>query len=265
MSFYENDNESYLNQCLESLYYQTLPANQIVLIQDGQVGSKLSEIVEKWAKYLPIEVFKNDENLGLGKSLNLGVNLCKYEIIARMDADDICYPNRFEKQYNYLKENIHISAVSSWVAEFESDVSNIIIFKKLPSDPEVLYNYSKSRSPLNHPAVMFRKSAVLAAGNYDPYKNQQDYQLWVRMLLKGYKISNLPEPLLYMRIGNDLYQRRGGISYLRIEYAVQKDFYKLGFISFPRLFINLFIRGIIRVFPNNLRKLFYKKVLRKNE
>lgn len=262
MSFYNNDNPVFLDEAFQSLLNQTSPASEIVLIQDGPVADSLSQVVAKWTGLLPIRNLVNSENLGLGKSLALGIQECRYDIVARMDADDICHPTRFEKQVNYLQEHPNIDVVGSWIAEFEEDVDNVVSFRILPASHEQLLSFSKKRCPLNHPTVVYRKKSILAVGNYDQFKNQQDYHLWVRLLNAGYKIANIPEALLYMRISSSLFRRRGGWKYFMIEWEVQRDFLRMGFINLYEFIRNVTMRGIVRLVPNGLREKIYKIGLR---
>ncbi|MGY6546372.1 glycosyltransferase [Arthrospiribacter ruber] len=262
MSFYKKDNPKYFEDALESLHKQTLKASEIVLIQDGEISGELESIVIKWEKVLPIRRIINEENLGLGYSLKLGLEACSEKIVARMDADDIAHPKRFEMQLNYLKNNPQISVVGSWIAEFSAELDNINTYRTLPSEPEVLYKFAKKRCPLNHPTVMYRKEDVLFVGSYDNFRFQQDYHLWGRLLNSGFKIANIPTVLLFMRANNELFGRRGGLEYFKNEVAVQKDFLKIGFISEVEYLRNYFIRGTVRVMPIILRKYFYQHVLR---
>lgn len=262
MSFYHKDNPIFLNEAFESLKNQTLPASEIILIQDGKITSELEEVVTFWGQELPIKRIINTENLGLGYSLKLGLKSCSEALVARMDADDISHPKRFELQFQYLQSNPQISVVGSWIAEFSAEVDNINTYRTLPSDPEDLFKFAKKRCPLNHPTVMYRKDDILFVGSYDNFRFQQDYHLWGRLLNSGFKIANIPTVLLFMRADNELFGRRGGVEYFKNEVEVQKDFLRIGFISQIEFFRNYFIRGSVRVLPNFLRKYFYQFILR---
>ena len=262
MSFYKKDSPSNLDQAFESLRGQTLSAEEIVLIQDGQVGKELGAIVEKWVQILPIRLYINKENIGLGLSLKRGLELCSYEIVARMDSDDICHPHRFEHQVKFLVAQPNISVVGSWIAEFSESIEEISNYRKLPSDSDKLFSFAKKRCPLNHPTVMYRKSDINKVGSYFNFRFQQDYHLWGRLLNSGYKLANIPEPLVYMRVDEHLFNRRGGLSYFQIEIQVQRTFLEIGFINRLEFIRNYLVRGIIRLIPNALRKFFYETFLR---
>lgn len=262
MTYYNNDSPIYLDQALKSLHDQEVVANEILLIQDGPVSDELKEVVNRWSEVLPIVTLRNEKNVGLGRSLNYGLEMCQEEIIARMDADDICHKDRFKKQIEFLSSNKDVSVVGCSIAEFENDTANVKSYRTLPDKPTDLYYFSKKRCPLNHPSVMFRRKDVLTVGGYGHYRNQQDYHLWVRMLNEGYKIANIKEPLLYMRVSNDLFTRRGGLNYFKMEYAIQKEFYEIGFLSMREFIRNISIRFVSRILPNKVRKVFYTRLLR---
>ncbi len=259
---YIKDDSLFLDAALNSIFQQTLPPGEVVLVQDGPITAELHKVVMKWKAKLPINHIVYPDNLGLGKALSMGLLKCKGELVARMDADDICHPCRFEKQVKYLEAHPDIDVVGSWIAEFEGEVDNVVSYRELPASHEQLLPFSKKRCPLNHPTVVYRKKSILAVGNYDQFKNQQDYHLWVRLLNAGYKIANIPEALLFMRISSSLFRRRGGWRYFMIEWEVQREFLRMGFINFYEFTRNVTVRGIVRLVPNGLREKIYKIGLR---
>lgn len=262
MSFYAKDSPIHLDEAFKSLEGQSLQATEIVVVQDGDVSTELNEVLGKWENKLPIKRLVNQKNMGLGLSLRKGLQACSYELVARMDADDICHPKRFEVQFEFLKLHPEISAVGSWVAEFSDSIDQLDTFRKLPLSHEELLLYAKKRCPLNHPSVMYRKTDVLAVGNYEDFRFQQDYHLWGRLLNAGFKIANVKEVLLFMRVNKELFGRRGGVGYFNVEVKVQREFLKIGFISWLEFTRNYIIRGIIRIIPNMARKTFYQRALR---
>ena len=200
--------------------------------------------------------------MGLGAALNEGLKHCSFELIARMDTDDICLPNRFEKQVNVFRDNPALDVVGAWIDEFESEISNIKSTRKLPEMHSAICLYGKSRNPINHPVVMFKKSAVMAAGNYQPFHLFEDYYLWVRMLVNGSKFYNIQESLLYFRLSPNMFKRRGGYKYALSEVKFEKAIYHLGYISFVKMVYNILNRSVVRIMPNKLREWVYKKVVR---
>lgn len=180
-----------------------------------------------------------------------------------MDTDDICLPNRFEKQMDFIQNNPEISVVGGQIIEFEEKIDDSQTIKQVPISHEQIVQYAKSRNPINHMTVAFRKSAVVAVGNYRHAPLYEDYDLWVRLLIDGQKFANLPDVLVYARAGNAMYERRGGWDYAKNEWAMQKSFYQLGFLTRVQMLKNLIIRLPVRLLPNTVRACIYQVLLRK--
>lgn len=263
LSLYVKEHSTYLKQSLDSIFSQSLLPTEIILVKDGLLTKELDEVVEEFcSKSSIIRVVSLSKNQGLGKALNEGLKHCSYDLVARMDTDDIAKPDRFEKQLKIFQDNPNLDIVSSWIDEFESDVNHIISTRKLPETHEEIFRYAQKRNPINHPVVMFKKSAVLAAGGYQHFPLFEDYFLWVRMLLNGSKFYNIQESLLYFRSSTDMFKRRGGFKYACTEARFQWKIYQLGFISFPKTCLNVLVRFGTRIIPNHLRSWIYKKMLR---
>ena len=237
LSLYYKEQPSFLIQSLDSILSQTLLPNEIVLVKDGPLTPKLDSIVSEYEKrYNIIKVIPLEKNLGLGKALNEGLKYCSHDLVARMDTDDIAYPNRFEKQVKFMTDHPEIDACSSWIDEFIGSKDNIISTKKLPETSEEIKKYAKHRCPLNHPALIYRKRAVMAVNGYSGFP--EDYNLWGRMLMNGSKFYNLQESLLYFRYSPEMIKRRGGWKYAKDELKSQIQFYKMGFIGLNTLIYN---------------------------
>ncbi len=263
MSVYQYDDAKFFKQALRSIEANSVKPTDFVLVCDGALTPELDEIIEDYTNRLLINVVRLPHNVGLGRALQTGINHCQYEWVARFDADDICVSDRFEKQTAYIKEHPDVDVVGGQIIEFANDPNEESARKKIvPTGHHQIHNYAKSRNPINHVTVMFNKLAVLEAGNYQHAPLYEDYDLWVRMLMKGFKFANIDEVLVYVRAGDDMYCRRGGISYAKQEISIQTEFYKLGFISAFQLLRNLMIRVPVRVIPSNLRGLIYTNFLR---
>lgn len=206
-----------------------------------------------------LHAIKLEKNVGLGDALSIGLDECKYELIARMDTDDISMPDRFEKQLQvFLDDSIDIC--SSWVGEFENDEKNIISYRKIPQNHNDITKFAKTRSPINHPSVMYKKSIVLKAGGYKKMMWFEDYYLWARMIVNGAKFYNIQEPLVSMRAGYEMLQRRRGVRYMLSELALQREFLNIKFINYFEFFKNCLLRITVRVMPKMLMQKIYKKI-----
>lgn len=256
ISVYSKEKDTYLNQSLQSIREQTLRPSEVVLVEDGPLGDDLHKVINQFSD-LRLKIIKLKTNQGLGIALREGVLNCSYDIVARMDTDDIAEPRRFEKQIEFLEKNPQIDVLGSWILESDDDFENVCSMRILPVIPEDILKFAKVRNPLNHMTVVFRKSSVLAAGNYQPFPMFEDYYLWVRMLGNGCLIANLPEYLVKARIGPKTLLRRRGLSYALTEIKLQSEFFKLGFINFFTFAKNVCVKFPMRVMPLPLFKCVY--------
>ena len=177
MSVYKKENAEYFKQAMDSVINQTLAPEQIVLVRDGEVPELLQQTIDEYLEKFP-ELFTYvplEQNGGLGNALNFGLNYCRNELVARMDTDDICVPDRFEKQVAFFKENPEIDIVGGNIAEFSESIEKIIDYRVVPKTQDEISKRIKTRSPLNHVTVMFKKTAVLNAGNYQPFHFVEDW------------------------------------------------------------------------------------------
>jgi glycosyltransferase involved in cell wall biosynthesis len=263
LSLYYKENPAYFRESLHSIFNQTVSPTEVILVKDGPLTSELDNIIEEYkVKYCNLKIIALPENIGLGPALNEGLKHCSHELVARMDTDDINKYNRFEKQIELFEQNPNIDIVSSWIDEFHDSINDIISVRKLPETHEQLKKYAKSRCPINHPVVMYKKSKVLEVGGYELIGFLDDYVLWMKMLQKGAIFYNIQESLLFFRSNKDMYKRRGGIKYAIDECKLEWMFYKRRMISLPIMLKNITIRFWIRIMPSDLRKLFYIVFLR---
>lgn len=257
ISIYHKEKPDWLREALDSVFNQTIQPSEIVLVEDGPLTPELYNVIEEYSSRFPIfKIVKNDTNLGLGLALQKGVEACSYEIIARMDTDDVLPADRFEKQLAKINEGYDV--VSCWSTLFIDNKENVVALKTRPEHHEDIVKLAHKRSPICHAAAFMRKSAVLKAGNYLHRQYYEDYNLWVRMILSDAKFYNVQESLYYVRTTNDQLNRRAGFGYLKNELNFLKEFYALGFYSKKDLFWNSLIRICARLMPNGLRNMAFK-------
>lgn len=267
MSVYYKDNPIYFRQSLTSVMNQTVRPNEIVLIKDGPLTSELDYVINEFQN-LYSSIFKIvtlDKNKGLGKALSIGILKCTNELIARMDSDDICLFNRFEIQLNFLNKNLNVDLVGSNVEEFNNIPGDLKRFRIMPESGDKLKKYSKFRNPLNHPSVMFRKSKVIQAGNYDDdILYFEDYSLFIRMLKNGSKFYNIQSSLLNFRVGTgiDTIKRRSGLNYLNEEWKFSLLSLKIGHINFIEWLFYIITKLPFRLLPSRVVLFVYNKFLR---
>lgn len=266
MSVYKNDKPEYVDIAIQSIFIkQTIKPNEIVLVVDGPISEELESLIDSYAlDYSEIfTIIKLEKNQGLGNALRVAVEKAKYDWIARMDSDDIAISDRFEKQIAFLQENQDIDILGGQITEFIDVESNVVGVRNVPLLSKDINDYIKARCPLNHMTVMLRKDKVLAVGNYIEWHYNEDYYLWIRMFLAGCQFANLPETLVNVRVGKEMYQRRGGWKYFLSEAKLQKYMFDNKLIGLIRFMYNVLGRFVIQVLmPNKLRGFIFQKLFR---
>ncbi|MEO5711519.1 MAG: glycosyltransferase [Nocardioidaceae bacterium] len=244
-----------------SVQEQTRRPDQVVLVQDGPVPDELTGTIARLVADSPVPVdhVVIEENQGLGPALDRGLAACDHEIVARMDADDVSLPTRFEMQVPVVEAGADI--VGSGLLEFGASVDEIVGRRTPPTDPDEIRRVIRFRDPFNHPTVVYRRSAVQAAGGYTDMALMEDYLLFARMVDSGARPANLAEPLVCYRVGAGAYARRGGRELLRSELAVQRRFRQLGITTRGQYIRNVAVRGGYRLVPEFLRKLAYRALI----
>lgn len=197
ISVYSKEKPEYLKLALDSIYNQTLPPDEVVLVEDGPIGDNLKQVI---VGYPALKIVSIETNQGLSNALNTGLKYCSNDIVARMDSDDICFPMRFEKQVLFMQSHPKIDVVGAYALKIDENGNNLNELLKVPIDNDKIRRLIWT-CPMNHPTVVFRKSKILYAGGYNPDAGprQDDYDLWFRCAAKGLHFANIPEPLLYYR------------------------------------------------------------------
>lgn len=257
MSLYIKENPTFLDDCLESLYAQTVQADEVVIVLDGPINQSLKSVLDKWHLKLPIKLVPLPENVGLGEALNCGLDKCSFPLVARMDTDDICVAQRFELQLNEFSKNKELTLLGGAIAEFDGDVSNIIGKRTVAIDFNQIKHLAKFRNPFNHMTVMFKKDAVLNAGGYVHHHVMEDYNLWLRMLSRSNIVGNVPDILVNARAGMGMLSRRRGYTYIKSELQLAKLKYRLGIQKLPGAIFIFILRAAPRVMPVFIFKKIY--------
>lgn len=263
-SVYKNDNPLHIREAFDSLLNQTVLPNEIIVIVDGPVSCAIKDVLFEYSKNDIFNIKYLDENIGLGRAMNLAVRLANNEYIARMDSDDIALPDRFEKQLAYLRSNPKVSVLGGQITEFIDSPSNVVAKRVCPIEHKEILAYMTRRCPFNHMTVMFKKSDIVSAGNYIDWNWNEDYFLWLRLMKNGALFHNLGDTLVNVRVGKDMYARRGGAKYFKSEYRLQKYMYKKGIIGFFKFCVNVATRFVIQIMlSNKIRGWVYRLLLRR--
>ena len=263
MSVYKNESPVYFQRAMESVLTQTLLPDEIVLVRDGEVPQELQALLDEYAKNPIVKYCPLEKNVGLGNALNEGLQQVTNEIVARMDTDDICAVDRFERQIKFLEENPAVVLVGGQITEFIGEEDNILTVREVPCTHAEIQEFIKTRNPFNHQTVMFKKSAVEAVGGYVELHFLEDYYLWCRLYKNGGKFANLPEVLVNVRTSEDLYKRRGGWKYYQSFRKLENYKKQAGIIGAFKRFKNLCVRFAQTCTPNFVRQWGYKHIARK--
>ena len=238
--------------------------DHVVLVRDGPVDTSLQRCVDELAATapVPVDVLALDRNLGLGSALDLGLQACRYEVVARMDADDVSLPHRFARQLPVIEAGADI--VGAGLLEFVADPddpADVVGRRIPPTDPDDIRARCRFADPFNHPTVVYRRGLVQAVGGYTDFAMMEDYLLWAKLIVAGARVANIAEPLVKYRVGAGAYARRGGLGQLRAELAVQRRFRELGFTSRAQYARNVLVRGGYRLVPEGVRRLAYRRYI----
>ena len=278
MSIYKSDVPELVRVALDSLLQQTLLPNEIVIVGDGPVPAELEREVERLkvkvqslpqplpeGKGVPEVVYlPQEKNGGLGEAMRIAAEAAKYDYLARMDSDDICLPDRFEKQMKCFEEDPELSLVGGMITEFDGEPENIIAKRILPLEDAEIKRMMRGRCAVNHVTVIFKKADLMKSGNYQPFWKQEDHYLWARMMEHGCKFRNIPDVVVNVRSGKDQIARRGGLRFYKNVVRVFWYMYRHGLISFGYFLYICMVRGIVQVLmPNRLRTWVYLHLLRK--
>jgi len=258
---YDGDRPDHIRRAMRSAVDdQTVRPDQVIIVRDGPVREELARCLDELQRASPVPVtfIPLPRNAGLGPALDQGLAASWFDVVARMDADDVSMPHRFEVELPLMAD---ADIVGAGLLEFVEDTDDIVGQRVPPTDPDQIRRYARMHDPFNHPTVVYRRAAVLAAGGYGDLPLMEDYALFARMLQGGARAVNVAEPLVYYRVGTKAFKRRGGTGLLQSELRLQRDFLRRGFISRPEYVRNVIVRGGYRLIPWQLRRAVYRPLV----
>ena len=266
MSVYVKENPVFLEEAVESIIHQTLKPSEVVIVEDGPLTPELYQVLEELEAQssIPIKRCLLEQNRGLGLALKYGVTQCQYDVIARMDTDDIAVEDRFEQQFK-LMETENLDLLGGHIAEFIDQPDEIVSYRRVPIKHEDIIVYQRMRSAFNHMTVMFKKEMVLKAGNYEDGLYMEDDLLWLNMISAGARTGNVDQILCKVRVGAGMFERRGGLRYLKLYRQARKRMYERGQISYGEYLKSVLIQVVVALCPGFVRQFIFLKLLRKNK
>lgn len=265
ISVYKNDKAENFDLALRSITVeQSIKPQEVVLVVDGPVSAEIDRVIRQYEQMdLNLKVIRFAENQGHGNARRVGTASCTNELVAIMDADDISVSDRFEKQLSVFENDGNLDVVGGNITEFIGDENNVVGKRVVPIKDEEIKSYLKIRCPMNLVTVMFKNTSVQKVGGFIDWYCEEDYYLWIRMAQANMKFANVEDSLVKVRVGKDMYSRRGGIKYFKSEAKLQKYMLNKKIIHLGTYLMNVSKRLIVQVlFPNKLRAWAFKKFAR---
>lgn len=266
MSVYRGDAPDFFRQSLESIFSQTVQPDEVVLVCDGKLSEELDAVIDEYSgKFADIlRPVRLVECKGTAHAANTGLDECKNEYIMKMDSDDICVPDRAEKQMTYLAQHPDISILGGYIEEFDSDSGERIGLREPPLGDAEIRKFARRRSPFNNQTLVYKKSYAKKIGGYsDELARCEDYDFMVRMLVGGAKAANLPEVLVKYRVNHENLTRRRNFKNTKSFIAVRKKIHKMGYSSFWDFLLPCMGQIILFITPSFMTGFLYKIMLRK--
>ena len=260
IAVYKGDNFQHFSQSISSLINQKIYIHEVLLIINGSVPNELLNIIKKLSLSLPIRSIQYKENYGLAKALNLTLPLVESDWIVRLDSDDICDKNRFFNINKIInKYGNEFDVFGTYIQEFNNKINDIKTIRKVPLSCNSIKLFSIFSSPMNHVTTFYKKKITANNPNFYPLIDGfEDYALWLRLIKQKIKIKNIPIISVYVRTGNNMIKRRGGIEYVKneIKFRISSSKYIDNLLILP-YFIASIIRIIIFLSPKFFKKYLY--------
>lgn len=264
MSVYHKEKPEHFSECIKSMVTQTVVTDDFVIVCDGPLTPQLDAVLEGYDRQYPgvFNIIRLPENVGIGAAANIGLEQCKNELVAKMDADDLAVPDRCEKQLKLFQEAPDLVICGGYIEEFSDDPQKPFAIRAVPTDNEQIRKFARRRQPFNNMTVMYRKSAVLSVGGYRSLRRGEDYDLFARLLHAGCYAQNISDVLVKARVNPDAMFRRASFSTFKGCVRSRWNAWRIGFISLWDLLYCSAGALLLSIVPSRLQHLLYRKFLR---
>ena len=263
MPLWYKENTEHLKTSLLSMLNQTVKPDEVVMIEDHPISEEMQKLIEGIFEGSGVDLnicenFELDKK-GLSSILNYGVGKCRNSLIARMDTDDIAYPDRCEAELKEFEADSELALVGGFADEFDDDPDDIRALHTVPCKTEDIKKRMKYTNPFNHPTVMYRKEVILACGNYDcNLRKNEDYELWYRVVSNGYKCKNINRALIKFRRGASLNKRRKNREQHEGKLQIKRRMFEDGYMSRIEYIWAFTIEKIYFFMPVGIRKFAFR-------
>jgi glycosyltransferase involved in cell wall biosynthesis len=271
ISTYGGESDFRLKRALDSIRDQTLAPSEIVLVVDGPVGACQEQVIVSFSSNdsfgQRLKVVRLERNAGLANALNVGLKHCGYSWVARLDSDDVAYPERFEIQWKYLQQHPNVDLLASWHRDCGEDGTPLGRIKKIPEEHDEILKHLKWRNIITHSTIIYRRDQVLRLGGYSTTLSlQEDYDLFARLAVNGARFAACQMCLVDFASTLGQRKRRGGLQYLtKSEWPARRAMLSYGFISFPFAAVSIILRTAFVLCPSNIKWFLYGFVRSKDD
>ena len=264
---YYKESPRNLNNSISSIYAQSIPPSETILVCDGPLTVELDSAIEKLtATYGSLRVLRLEENKGAAVANERGVALCQNDLIEKLGSDDICCPMRAEVLLKEFERNPSLAVVGGYMQAYRVTPGDCDEIREVPTDPMEIIKYARRRSPFDDATVIVRKSAIESVGGYDPNMvRAQDYDLYSRILQAGYPVKNIGVVLTYFQEDEDAFLRRKTLKHTRCFIRARWRILRRGGSGIFDFLVPCASQILIMLLPNPFLISFYKRFLRKKE
>lgn len=256
---WQKDFPAWVKQALDSIFSNTVKPTEVVIMVDGPVSKEAQAVINEAAKNETVRVLSHPVPMLRAAALAFAIKQCKYDLIAIQGADSISLPNRFERQLAYFNEHPETAVLGGYAQEMDSKNELLpTAICEVPESEQEIKIFLKDRSPFIYRTVMFKKQAILDAGNYKDFPNLEDEYLWVRVIGKGYKTANLTSVIANIHSIDAYEQMVLALPHFQMKRELFSTMRQMGMISsfaYYRLVCMAFIKYLI--VPNWFRKMFH--------
>lgn len=263
MAVYHKDNPNHFKRALDSVFANTLPPNEVILVVDGPVPSSIEQVIEVvQSEQCSFTLHRLDKNFGLAVALNAGLDMVATKWVVRADSDDINRTHRFAYQAGAIMAAEHqVDLIGAAIQEIDSDGSPLAVRRTVETHEEIR-KFARRRNPFNHQTVAFRVDLARQAGGYPIIHLKEDYALWAKMIMNGARCQNMSVILVDAVTGRDMYRRRGGLKYALSEVDLQAHLVGCELKTLPQAVFDGFVRSTVFLMPSWMRECFYMHALR---
>jgi glycosyltransferase involved in cell wall biosynthesis len=257
MATYQGDDITYLKLAVDSILKQSYRNLELIIVVDGPIDQSREHYISEVSNQDTVHVLRNHTNKGPAFSRNIGISAANGSYIAIMDADDISTPDRLSHQLNYIVTN-RLDLISSYLTVID-EKSLPLGHREVPILPNSVRKLAPFRCPLHNPSA-FGKSVVFKKLQYSPIlRVSEDYDLWIRALIFGYKLGNTSHQCVLYRQGLASINKRIGLKYALSDFKVKYRATALcSFYLRPIVILVALLAGLVRLLPQSLFKTLYR-------